>query len=65
MKVADMVVMQMRQDDISDLISIDTNQFERVDRIAQKRALALGRNLGGETAIDDVGPFRGTAAQRK
>ena len=58
MKVADMVVMQMRQDDISDLIGVDINQLERIDRIAQERALALGRNLRGEAAIDDVGLFR-------
>ena len=52
-EIADMVVMQMGEDDVLDRIRIDAERGQRLDRTAQKCALALLRYLGVKAGIDD------------
>ena len=52
-EVADVIVVQMRDDDVLDVRCADPEQLQRVDRIAQIGALALGRDFLGEAAVDD------------
>ena len=60
-EIADMVVVQVRQDHVLHRIAVDADQLQRLDRIAQMRAPALLRDLRGEARVDDegaLGPFR-------
>ena len=46
-EVADVVVMQVRQDDIGHLVGVDADELQSLDRIAQEIACAPGGDLGG------------------
>src|SRR3974377_827479 len=65
MKITHMVVMQVTQDDVTDLFCFDRKQLQGIDRATQECSLSLGRNFCGEPAIDDEGPFVGLGAQEK
>src|ERR1700722_13643510 len=54
-EIADMVVMQMGEDDVFNFIRVDAEGGQPLDRIAQEGALAPRRYLGVETGIDDEG----------
>src|SRR5207302_10146591 len=51
--IADMVVVEMGQDDVLDLGGIDADEAQPLDWIAQKPALARGRRRRVEAEIDD------------
>jgi hypothetical protein len=54
-EIADMVVVQVGEDDLLDRIHVDAEQAQRLDRIAQEGALALSRDLRLEAGVDDEG----------
>ena len=51
-EITRVIVMQMRQDHVGHLSGIDTDQRQRVRRIAQQVALAPRRRFLGESRID-------------
>src|SRR3984893_17049361 len=54
-EIADMVVMQVGENDIFDRIRINAKRGEPLHRTAQKCALALFRYFGVKAGIDDKG----------
>jgi len=54
-EIADMVVMQMGENDIFNRIRVNAERGEPLDRTAQECALALFRYLRVEAGIDDKG----------
>jgi hypothetical protein len=57
-KIADMVVVHVREHNVLDGIAVHAEQRERLDRAAQKPPLARGGDLGGKAGIDDDGMMR-------
>ena len=57
-EIADMIVVQVGQDDVGDLAGVEANQFQRFNRAAQIVALSLGGDFGGEAGIDDIAAIR-------
>jgi len=57
-KIADMVVVHMRQHDVLDGAAVDAQQRERLDRAAQKPPLTRRGDLGRKPGIDDDGMMR-------
>ncbi len=60
-EIADMVVVEMGQDDVLDDDGVDVEEAQPVGRVAQELALAVTRGLGVEAEIDDeaaLGPAR-------
>jgi len=55
-EIADVVVMQMSQDDIFNRIRIDAERGKRLPRAAQKFAFASFRYLRVEAGVDDKRP---------
>src|SRR6185437_11941317 len=54
-EIADMVVMQMGEDDILDRLRIDVERAKRLHRTAQKRPLPPVRYFRVEAGVDDEG----------
>ena len=52
-EVADVIVVEVRDDDVLDLRGAHPEELERIDRISQVSAFALGRTLPREATIDD------------
>src|SRR5215470_3590545 len=52
-EIADMVVMQMREDHILDRVRVNAEETERLHRTAQEGALAPLRDFGVEAGVDD------------
>src|SRR6188474_2753991 len=52
-EISDMVVMQMREDDILDRIHIDVERAERLHRTAQECPFPLPRYFRVEASVDD------------
>ena len=50
---ADVVVVQVGQDHVLHGVAVDADELQRIDRIAQERALALRGRLRREAAVDD------------
>src|SRR5450830_871276 len=64
-KVSDMVVMQMRKNDVADLLGINLEKLQRVDRAAKKCSFSFRRHFGGEAAIDNECPLAGNGNPEK
>src|SRR6185436_9909555 len=54
-EITRMIVMQMREDDILDIIRTDIERTKRLHRATQKRPLSLSGYFRVETGIDDKG----------
>ena len=52
-EVADVIVVEMGDDDVLDIRRADPEELQRIDGIAQIGALALSRDFLGEAAVDD------------
>src|SRR5438034_7242603 len=57
-KIADVIVVQVRQNDISDRVRLDIELRQTVDRTAQERAFPASRGFGGESGIDQEHALR-------
>ena len=57
-KIADMVVVHVRQHDVLDGTAVDADQRQRLDRAPQKPPLARRSDLGGKAGVDDDSMMR-------
>src|SRR5437667_4990405 len=57
-KIADVIVVQVRQNDISDRVRLDIELPQTVDRTAQERAFPASRGFGGEAGVDQEHALR-------
>src|SRR3954471_3002621 len=58
MEIADVIVVQVRQNDVLDLVAVDADELQRVDRVAQECALAPLSGFLCEAAVDDERALR-------
>ncbi len=65
MEVSDMVVMQMRKNNVLHLVGIDPEKLQCLNRTAQKRPLSFCRHLGRETTVDYECPLIGLGYPKK
>src|SRR5215216_2273590 len=56
-EVADVVVVEMRQDHVLNARAVDADESERLDRAAQERAAAHRGHLRPESRVDDERPL--------
>jgi hypothetical protein len=64
-EIADVIVVQMGNDDVGDRVGFDADQFETLDRAAQELALAPCRDFRGKAGVDQERAIRSDDDQVK